>query len=129
LALISNPVTRYLFGSWYLCNGIKRIGSYIGGNEKRSEEQDTCGRFGIVKVVQPRPRKTASSGPARASKAAKEPDRGIGSEKQDTLLPPHSLEFGTSCCVSATAWHGDSLTTSWPETDSVGVFTSKEELI
>lgn len=52
LALISGPVTRYPFGSWYLCNDIKQIGSYIGGNEKRSEEQGTCGRFGIVKVVQ-----------------------------------------------------------------------------
>ena len=34
LALISAPVTRYPFGSWYLCAGIKRIGSYIGGNGK-----------------------------------------------------------------------------------------------
>jgi len=41
LALISAPVTRYPFGSWYLCDGIKRIGSYTGGNEKRSEEQGT----------------------------------------------------------------------------------------
>jgi hypothetical protein len=57
LALISAPVTRYPFGSWYLCDGIKQIGSYIGGNEKRSEEQGTCGRFGIARVVQAGPKK------------------------------------------------------------------------
>ena len=37
LAHISAPVTRYPFGSWYHCDGIRRIASYIGGNEKRSE--------------------------------------------------------------------------------------------
>lgn len=43
LALISVAVTRYPFGSWHLCDGIKRIASYIGGNEKRSEERGTAG--------------------------------------------------------------------------------------
>src|SRR5260370_37672490 len=44
LALISGPVTRYPFGSWYLCDGIKRIGSYIGGEEKRKRRKATAGR-------------------------------------------------------------------------------------
>jgi hypothetical protein len=71
LALISAPVTRYPFGFWYLCDGITQIGSYIGGNEKRSEEQGVCRRFGIAKVVQAGPKKTASPGPAGASKPRK----------------------------------------------------------
>ena len=45
-------VTSFPFGSWYLRDGIKRTRSYIGRNEKRSEEQGTYGWFGIVKVVQ-----------------------------------------------------------------------------
>jgi hypothetical protein len=81
LALISAPVTRYPFGSWYLCDDIKRIGSYIGGNEKRREEQGTCGRFVIVKVVQSAAKKDCITRTGTDIQAAKEPDRGIGSLK------------------------------------------------
>ena len=126
LALISGPVTRYPFGPWYLCNGIRRIGSYIVGNEKRNEDM-APGAVRDCESRAARSKKTASPEPAQTSKATKESEGGISSEKWDTLPPPHSLEFGTSWCVSATAWHGDSPTTSWPETESVGVFTSKEE--
>jgi hypothetical protein len=82
-----------------------------------------------VKVVQPAAKKDCIIRTGTDIQAAEAPDRGIGSIKLDTLLSPHSLEFGTSCCVSATAWRGDFLRVSWPETDSAGAFTSKEEQI
>lgn len=128
LALISIPVTRYPFGSWYLCNGIRRIGSYIGGNEKRTEEQAP----GAVRNCESRAVRGQEKLHHQDARGHPTPQKSliaVSAAKSRTRCYRLTLWIWDGLLRFHDGWHGGFLTASWPETDSVGVFTSKEKQI